>query len=102
MRGPPTPALRVGGDLVVAAATGVQTSSRGADALGQHPLDGHVDVLVLDVPLEAARFDLAVYLRESGLDRVGVSLGDDALLGKHSSVRDRASDVLGPHSLVYW
>ncbi len=91
---------RVGGDLVVAAAARVEARPGGTDSLGEHALDGHVDVLVLDAPLELARLNLAEYLGEARLDRICVGLGDDALLCEHAGVRDRAADVLGPHALV--
>ena len=46
------------------------------------------------------RLDLAIDLREPRLDRIGIGLSDDALLGEHPGVRDRTADVLGPHALV--
>ena len=65
----------VGGDLVVAAPAGVQARTRDADALGQHALDGHVDVFVLDAPLELPCLGLPVDLGEARLDRICVGFG---------------------------
>ena len=54
---------------------------RRPDGLGEVALDGHVDILVLDLEVEAAVFDLARDVIEAGPDVFGVFLGDDVLLG---------------------
>ena len=72
---------RVRGDLVVAAPTRVQAPAGCPDGLGEVALDGHVDIFVLDLEVEAAVFDLARDVIEAGPDVFGVFLGDDALLG---------------------
>ncbi len=55
----------VEGDLVVAAAGGVQLRPGGTDLLGEGPLDVHVDVLEARLEAELARLDLAADLLES-------------------------------------
>ena len=90
----------VGGNLVVAGATGVQAAAGRADRAGERALDGHVDVLVVHVPDKGPVLDLAGDVGEAGVDR-GLVLGrDDALLGEHAGVRAAAGDVLGGHVLV--
>ena len=80
--------VRVDGGLVVAGAPGVQPATRGPDALGEHALDGHVDVLVaVDVEGELAALDLARDLVEARADGHRVLLGDDALVGEHGGMR---------------
>jgi len=59
-----------------------------------------VDIFVGDIELETALANLAIDLREPALYRIGVRCGDDALLRKHARVRDRTTDVLGPHPLI--
>ena len=52
------PQAEIGGDLVVAAARGVQAPAGLADALGQPRLDVHVDVFERRVEGEASGLDL--------------------------------------------
>ena len=93
--------VRVHRGLVVAGATRVETAARGSDALGEHALDGHVDVLVaVDVERELATFDLAGNLVEALADEPLVLGRNHALVGKHGGMRLGATDVLAPHALV--
>ncbi len=62
------PQAEIGGDLVVAAARGVQAPAGLADAFGQARLDVHVDVFERLVEGEAARFDLGGDAGEAGFD----------------------------------
>ena len=94
------PQPHVGGDLVVAAAAGVQPLAGVADQRRQPGLDVEVHVLELQLPLEAAGFDLVADLRHAALDVVEVGLGDDPLRGQHGGVRQAAGDVGLPQPLV--
>ena len=91
---------RVGADLVVAAAARVKTRARVADFGGEHALDGHVDVLVVDVEREVARLDLALDTLKARVDLVGILLRDDALVREHRCMGARACDVLRVELLV--
>ncbi len=51
----------VGRYLIVPRATGMELCARIADALGEKPLDGHVDVLVCWVKYEPALFIVGDY-----------------------------------------
>ena len=67
------------------------------DELGLH---GHVDVLVVDVPLELALVYLVLNLKEAHLYVLDVGVREDPLPAQHPRVRDGARDVLLVHSLV--
>ena len=88
------PEPEVGRDLVVAAAAGVELAADVADPLDERPLDVHVDVFELVAELESAAGDLVVDLLEAGHDLVSLVVGQDADLGEHVGVGDRAADVL--------
>ena len=90
----------VGGDLVVAGAARVEARAGGADVAREGALDGHVDVLVVDVPDEGAVRDLAGDALEARIDGGLVVGRDDALLGEHARVGAAARDVLGGHGPV--
>jgi hypothetical protein len=79
----------VGGDLVVATARRVQSARRLADARGQLRLHHAVDVLVGAVQ----RRWLLQQPGQSGHQRRGVGLGDDALAPEHASVGNAAQHV---------
>lgn len=70
---------RIGGNLVVTRAARVQARARNANVFDQRFLDGHMDIFVVDVELEAALSDLVLNLDQTHLDFVEVGLGDDAL-----------------------
>ena len=90
----------VGGDLIVAAAAGVQPPPGIPDQLGQAPLDGGMDVLVGRLDGERPVPELRLDPVEPVGDRPPVSLGQHAGLHQHAGVRARAGDVLGPHARV--
>ena len=50
--------MHVEGDLIVAAAPGVESAACGADALGEHLFDEHVNVLGIGVERERARVEI--------------------------------------------
>ena len=87
-------------DLVVAAAAGVELAADVADPLDQRPLDVHVDVFQLLAELEAAGGDFVADLLQAGDDLVALVVGQDADLGEHVGVGDRAADVVGVEPAV--
>ena len=89
------PELEVGGDLVVARAGGVQPAGRRADQFGEPALDVHMNVFERARVVERPRLDFAFDLGETARDGVGVGGLDDAGLGEHRDVGERAGDVLG-------
>ena len=84
----------VHGHLVVPGAGGVQPLASVADALGQHGLDVHVDVLVVQRELHLAVLDVGQDGLQALDDLLGLVLLDDALLAQHGGVGDGAPDVL--------
>ena len=92
--------MRIRGDLIIATAARVQAPARSTDVLGQVTLDGHVDVLVVDVELELAVLDLLGDTVEPCVDSLYVFLWDDALAAEHGAMGLRAGDVGLPHALV--
>ena len=90
----------VGGNLVVAAAAGVQALARVADELREACFDVEVNVLEFELPKEFFGFDLVGDLGHAAADVGEVLLGDDAAGGEHLSVCKRAGDIGGGHALV--
>lgn len=85
--------LEVGGDLVVAAASGVQLASDIAELLDQPALDVHVDVFEFVAERQFAPLDLAEDLIECRLNPVRLVVGQQADGGEHAGVRFGAADV---------
>ena len=73
---------QVGGDLVVAAAAGVQPGPDLAGDLGDPPLDGRVDVLVAGLEDQGAGGQLVGDPVEGGQQDLGVRSGQDAGRGQ--------------------
>jgi hypothetical protein len=94
------PQAHIGGHLVVAAAAGVQALAGVAHQLGQARLDVQVHVFQIQLPFEAARFDLGRDLRHAALDGGVVGGRDDALRSQHVGVRQAARNVGLPQALV--
>ena len=88
---------RVHGDLVVAAACGVQLLAGVADACGERFFDERVDVLAGVVDFQPPVIQLGTDFAEAAQDRVGLGLGDDPAGCEHAHVRLRALDVLAVH-----
>ena len=82
-------------NLIVSRTGGVQTLAGRTDAVGQHDLHIHVDILVFrikDVQIALLNF-LEDFLQI--LDNLlRLVLLDDALLAQHGRVRDRTGDIL--------
>ncbi len=94
------PQPQVGGDLVVAAAPGVQALAGVADELREPRLDVEVHVLELELPVECAGFDFLRDLGQAALDVGKVGRADDALRGEHARMRKAAGDVGAPQAAV--
>ena len=83
--------------LVVAAAAGVQPLAGVPDALGEHGLDVHVDVLVLQGELHLSGVDVRQDDLQTLDDLFRLVLLNDALLAQHGGVGDGAGDILFVH-----
>ena len=84
----------VHGNLIVAAAAGMQALAGGADALGQHGLDVHVDVLVVQRELHLIVLNINQNGFQTGNDLLGLVGFDDALIAQHTGMGDGAADIL--------
>ena len=71
-----------------------------AHQLGQPGLDVQVHVLELELPLEAALFDLLADLCHAALDVGQVLRSDDAARGQHAGMGQAAVDIGTPQPLV--
>ena len=85
---------RIGRDLVVPRAPGVQATAGLADTPRKLGLDRHVDVLIRDIEREVAGIDVVLDILEPVADGFGVFLGDDPLRGEHPRMRARPRDIL--------
>ena len=94
------PQPHVGRDLVVARAGGVQAAGGEADLVLEVGLDVHVDVFERPREREGPALDLALDLFQAGDDRRDIFLRQDAGLGQHGRMRQRAADILAPELLV--
>ena len=94
--------VRIGDNLVVTRTACVQASARLSDVCYEGFFDGHVDVFIVDVELELARFDTLLDAIEPVANRLGIFLADHALLAEHTCMGFRTSDVLGVQLLVDW
>ena len=71
-----------------------------ARQLGEPPLDGHVDVLVVGREREAALAQLGLDRVQAGQQRVAILLREHPLRGQHARVRARLRDVVGPQAPI--
>ena len=94
--------VRVSDDLIVSRTTCVQASARLSDIRNEGFLDGHMNVFIVDVELELARFDALLNAVEPVANRLGIFLADHALLAEHTCMGFRTSDILGVQLLVNW
>ena len=97
--GPLEPEAHVGGDLVVATATGMEFGG-GGGAAAEGLLDVHVDILEGDVPGESAGFDFGVDFLEAADDGIAFGGGEEADLGEHAGLGLGALDVERGEPLV--
>ena len=84
---------QVGGDLVVARATGVQLAGHRADQFGQAPLDCRVDVFVAGLEGKGTGLKLDPYLLQAGDQLVALLGRDQARARQPAGVGDAALDV---------
>ena len=85
---------RIGRHLVVARTSGMQALASLADATRQLALDGHMNVLVVDVEGEVAGIDILFDSGQTLGYRLLVLGTDDALGRQHLGMRLRAGDIL--------
>ena len=90
----------VEGDLVVAAAGGVEALAGVAQAFGQLRLDEHVDVLRLHIKGKGAAVQVGEDPRQAGDDLFRLGGVDDAGLSQHGGVGDAAHDIVAVHPPV--
>ena len=88
------------GDLVIAAAGGVQLRAGVADPLGQLGLEVHVDVFEFGLEREFPRLDLRADLAQTCRDLCALLRGDQPGGFERGGVRDGARDILPPESPV--
>ena len=91
---------RVGSDLIVAAATGVQFATGIAKLVDQGLFDIHVNIFELCFQFKASFVELRFDLAEGGHDLLAFVGADDFLIGKHLRVGDAAGNVLRVETLV--
>ncbi len=94
------PQAHVGGDLVVAAAAGVQPLAGVTGQLREPGLDIEVHVLQFQLPVELAGLDLLGDACHPVFDRLQVGCAEDALGGQHAGMGQRAFDVGAPQAPV--
>ena len=92
--------LQVQRHLVVPAAPGVDLAADRSHQLDEPPLDGHMDVLVLQRPRECAPFDLPADSRQPAEDRIPLLGGEHVDGPQHANVRLRPLDVEGGKHVV--
>ena len=88
------PEPQVGDHLIVAAAGGVQLAADVAEPLDQRLLDVHVDVFQLGAQRKLALLQLPADLPQCLLDLPALLGRQQADLGQHLGVGDRAGDVV--------
>ncbi len=91
---------RIGRHLVVARTSGMQALTGLTDATRQLALDGHMDVLVVDIEGKVAGIDILLDSGQALGDRLLVLGTDDALGGQHLGMCLRAGDILLIEMLV--
>ena len=91
---------KVGGDLVVARAAGVEFLAGIADAFRQCVLDVHMHVFECIVPLEAAGLDIALDAIQAFEDRIEFAFRENTDGSQHPGVRARAHDVVAVEPTV--
>ena len=85
---------RIGRHLVVARTSGMQALAGLADATRQLALDGHVNVLVIDIEGKVARIDILFDSSQALSNRLLVLGADNALGRQHLGMCLRSGDIL--------
>ncbi len=86
---------KIGGDLIVATAPGMETGAHRAGDLGDPTLDGGMDVLVAFLEDKTAVVELFPHPRERSLQDGGVVLRNQPGPGQAPHVGHRAPQVVG-------
>jgi hypothetical protein len=94
------PQAHVGGHLVVAGAAGVQALAGVAHLFRQCPLDVEVDVLVVQVPGEAAGLEVGEDFPQAPADVGQILVGQNPHLVQHGGMGQGALDVEGRQAPV--
>ena len=79
----------------------MKARARIADLGRQNRLDGHVDILVVDVERELPRLDARFDGCKARIDRGEILIRDDALRRKHARMGARTRDILMVERLVH-
>jgi hypothetical protein len=85
--------LEVGGDLIVAAAAGVELAADVAEPRDERGLDVHVDVFQLGAEGEGAALEFGEDVVEGRRDLVAFAGGEQTDVGQHAGMGLRAADV---------
>ena len=85
---------QVGRHLIVAAAGGVQLAAGIAQPVGQSRLNMQVNVFLGGGEGELPRGDFLANLLQGFADGIGLGSGEQAAVGQHPRVGDRAVDVI--------
>ncbi len=88
------PEPHVGGDLIIARASGVQLLAGIADVRGEGRLHVHVDILQRNRPDELAGIDARAHRLQPADDGVALGRGQDTLTGQHGGMGDRTLNVV--------
>ena len=91
---------QIGSHLIVAAAGGVELAAGVAETGGQRRFNMEVDIFLGGGELKAAGADLLADLLKHSRDLLRLGLGDQAGVGEHGRVGDRAVDIVVGESLV--
>ena len=94
------PQADVGGDLVVAAAPGVQAFASVAHQRGEAPFDVQMHVFRIQRPDKGSGGDFVADLRHAAFDGGEVFGRQNALSGEHVGVRKRALNILRGQTAV--
>jgi hypothetical protein len=92
--------LQVECDLVVAATTSVHLATHRSHQLDQPPLYGHVDVLILECPLERPALYLAGDSGQPGKDRISFGFTEHSDGSQHAHMSLRPLDIKGRKHMV--
>ena len=91
---------KVHGNLVVAAAGGVEALAGGADFFRQERLHIHVDVLVIGSEFDFPGLNISQNFLQTGGNLILVLRRNDAAVGEHRRVGDAAFNVFFVHPAV--
>ncbi len=88
------PKTKVGRDLIVAAAGGMEFAAGIPQPVDQRPLDVHVDVFEFHTEAELSLLNFSANVRQGLLNLKAFVGGKQPLAGEHLGVSDRGFDIL--------